>query len=83
MKKIKKGSKPVLTEEQIDSMKNLLGYTSCALDNLFVGLQEHPTGIHDCQECFTKSDIKSIEKAFGVIRKAREEFDGSRKQRRN
>ena len=72
--------KAILQKEQIESVRELSSYASCALENLFVGLQDEPTGIQDCEECFTKSDIKSIGKALTVIRRIRENFDGTRKQ---
>ena len=74
-------AKPILHSNQIEDIENLLGYAACALDNLFVGLQEHPTGIRDCPECFTKNDIKLFEKAHDRIWKLKNSFDGTRKQR--
>ena len=67
-------SKPIINEQQVSEVKELLGFTSCALDNLFVGL-------HDVTECFTKKDLKTIRKAFELISDLRESFDGSRKQK--
>ena len=74
-------ARQILTPEQVENVKDLLGYVDCAIDNLFAGLQDAPTGIYDCPECFTKRDIKVIERAGDVVQRLRDNFDGTRKQR--
>ena len=74
-------AKQLLTQEKIENMIQQLDQASCAMDNVFVGTSDARTGVYDCQECFTKQDIKTLKKAADLISKLRESFDGTRKQR--
>ena len=71
----------MLTIEQVEDVKELLGAASCHLDNLFAGTVEHETGINGNEECFTKWDLAALHRAAEVIDRLEREFDGNRKRK--
>ena len=54
-------------DTKIDSLKTLLGATSCALDNLFAGTEESPVHINEIADLINKSDLNALNKAADVV----------------
>ena len=70
-----------MTEQQVNDIHQLIGTAACALDNLFGGTAEYPTGINAVKKAFTKNDLKTLHKAADLLDRLGYSFDGTRKQR--
>ena len=57
-----------------------LGGAACALDMLFAGSAENPTGINDAEKYFKKRDLNTLNKAADTIDRLIQEFDGKKQQ---
>lgn len=71
----------LLNNEQVEHVRELANTAKLGIDNLFTGLSDSPTGLQQCKECVSKRDLKTLDKAFDILRNIADNFDGTRKQR--
>ena len=74
-------AKKLLQDNEVQELQELLSLAWVALDNLFTGMRDIPTGINGNEQCFRKSDLDLLRKADKHLYELRDECDGTKKQR--